>query len=113
MLDETTTILTGGIIVILCVVALIISPFIFKSDIDPELAKQDLLNYRAEKFGKYIIHSRGIKDNYELTSISCPEGLWFYLSYRYDNIEITMQVIYYETTNDFHLKDGSFQQKPL
>ena len=103
----------AGVIIILCIVGLIVSSFIFKSDVDPELAKQDLLNHRAEKFGKYIIHSRGIKDNYELTSISCPGGLWFYLSYHYDNIEITMQVIYSETTNDFSLKDGSFQQKPI
>lgn len=103
----------AGVIIILCVVGLIISPLIFRSDIDTEQAKQDLLNHRAGQFGKYIIHSKGIKDNYELTSISCPGGLWFYLSYQYDNIEITMQVIYYESTNDFHLKDGSFSQIPI
>jgi len=83
------------------------------SDTDFDANKEQMLENRVISFGTYIIKTKGIKDNYQMTSVSCPGSLWYWLEYEYGDMRISMQVIYSESDNTFHLKEGSFSQIPI
>lgn len=106
--DENTQLLIGGIIVILCVVVLIISPLFLKTNMTNEEIKQSLIFHYAEKEGNDMLHERGI---HGYTIYSVTGGSW--VSLEYHNLEegckILITLIWETDTFRLH----NFVQVPL